>query len=121
MARKHFTALGEQIDMAALAARNAKTVALGNAGMNSRGDLVGQGGVVLRTQEQIEDEWRRSKEAREASVTSYDLKQPLGSDIRQDSVMHGDQDFNPNSPLEDEASTVPDTKRRHHRKLVDSD
>jgi hypothetical protein len=54
MSEKHYTARGEKIDIAALAARHAATPALGNARMNARGDILGENGIVLKTQEQIE-------------------------------------------------------------------
>ena len=48
---------GEPIDFSALSQNNAGQRALGNAGMNAKGDRIGIGGVVLKTQEQIEAEW----------------------------------------------------------------
>lgn len=44
---------GQVIDMAALAAKNATKVAIGNASMNARGDLIGPGGRVIKTREQM--------------------------------------------------------------------
>ena len=129
MARKHYTALGEQIDMAALAAKHSSTVALGNARMNARGDILGNKGVVLRTQEQIEQEWKRAKEAREASVgTSItpDIKAPLPED-ENGKMLAEDQDFDPSEeptailPENDVSVTgrAPQSARR--RKIVDTD
>lgn len=123
MATKHFSALGEQIDMHALMTRNAKTPALGNAKMNARGDILGNNGVVLKTQEQIEAEWLRNRQAREASTgISPDLKQPLpigstpsGKRITQD------QNFEPEAAIDinDLPIRTPQSQRR--RKIVDSD
>ena len=63
MAKKLYkTMRGRPIDMLAIAAANADKQAIGNAKMNARGDILGPNGVVLRTQEQIEAEWRRNQQ-----------------------------------------------------------
>ena len=48
---------GKNVDMARMAAENATKVALGNAGMNARGDKLGPGGKVIKTHEQITSEY----------------------------------------------------------------
>ena len=42
------TMRGELIDMGLLVAKNEKAIALGNASMNARGDIVGPNGEVLK-------------------------------------------------------------------------
>lgn len=122
MAKKHYTALGEQIDMAALAMKNAMSVAIGNAGLNARGDRVGQGGIVLRTQEQIEEEWRRAKEAREASVGQHDIKQPLPGVGVPGKKLDEDQDFDPPAAVAASGDqSAADRQQPRRRKMVDSD
>ena len=44
---------GRTVDMARLAMEHGDMVALGNASMNARGDLLGPGGQVVKTREQI--------------------------------------------------------------------
>ena len=51
------TLKGKQIDIAALRERHGATVALGNAGMNARGDILGKGGAVVKTKEDITREY----------------------------------------------------------------
>lgn len=65
---------GEVIDMERLKMSNAEQVALGNASKNARGDLLGPGGVVIRTQEQIEAEWEAIRAKKEAQTKPVDLK-----------------------------------------------
>lgn len=48
---------GEMIDMAALAAQNSNVVALGNARMNARGDIVNKAGKVLKAREVVVREY----------------------------------------------------------------
>jgi hypothetical protein len=52
---------GEPVDFAGLAASNPTQPTLGNTRTNVRGDLLGDNGVILKTQEQIEQEWARKK------------------------------------------------------------
>ena len=63
---------GAPVDFSSLSQTNAQQRALGNAGMNANGDLLGSGGVVLKTQEQIEAEWaaRRQTTTTTASIKS---------------------------------------------------
>lgn len=118
MAKKHFTAMGNQIDMSALAIKHSSTVALGNARMNARGDVLGNGGVVLRTQEQIEAEWKKIKDRHDASIgigqdikSSFPDSQPIGKKITED------QDFDP-SEADNTPIVAPPVRRR---KIVDAD
>lgn len=47
------TANGKSIDMDLLRQRNELTPAVGNARVNARGDELGPGGKIIRTREQI--------------------------------------------------------------------
>lgn len=53
----HHTYKGRAIDMQALLMVNEHAVALGNANMNARGDILGEGGQIIRTSEQITEEY----------------------------------------------------------------
>lgn len=48
---------GEVLDMGRMIAQNEKTVALGNASMNARGDIVGPGGKIIKRREQVATEY----------------------------------------------------------------
>jgi len=50
---------GQPVDFSSLEQQNQNQQAIGNANLNVRGDLLGSGGVVLKTQEQIQAEWAR--------------------------------------------------------------
>lgn len=133
MARKHYTALGEQIDMNALAMRHANTIALGNARMNARGDVLGDDLVVLRTQEQIEEDYRKAKERERTSLgLSRDIKAPLPQDADtaprpqlQGKQIEDEQGFEPEPgtfmPTDAiDVTQIPRPNQRR-RKIVDSD
>ena len=112
----HKTAKGEHIDMEKLRSMNATMPALGNAKKNARGDKLGPGGVILKTQEQIYSEIASMKSARLASVKPVDIKSPsLIPDntpvqpISENEVAFNNKEFD---------SVPPVTKRR---KIIETD
>lgn len=60
---RHVSYRGATIDMEALSRENEKTVALGNMGVNARGDKLGKGGIVTKTADQIARENHRTQSA----------------------------------------------------------
>jgi len=50
---KHKTALGKEFNMQAFSSSKGETIAVGNSGRNARGDLIGPGGKVLTTSQEI--------------------------------------------------------------------
>ena len=128
MGRLYRTMRGKQIDMSALAAANADKIAVGNAKMNARGDILGAKGVVLRTQEQIEQEWQRNQQRQnEVAGISNNIKAPLFPD-RPGAAMLQDQNFEPMTEMPEPASAAPvgnaeQVKKivQQRRKIVESD
>lgn len=53
------TMRGRTLDVGAIMAQNETTVALGNAKMNARGDIIGPGGQIVRRKEQIAQEYHK--------------------------------------------------------------
>jgi len=51
---------GKVIDVGALLAQNETTVAIGNANMNARGDILGPGGVIQKRREQVAQEYHNA-------------------------------------------------------------
>lgn len=65
---------GEQIDMSSLSAKNSHAVALGNANMNARGDIIDRGGKILKSRETVVQEYyRNNPKAVTQSVSLRDL------------------------------------------------
>lgn len=116
MVNRHISMRGEVVDMNRLRTVNADTMALGNANLNARGDIIGKGGTVLKTQEQIEAEWEANRRAREESVKPADIKSDkLIPDITASKKIEKnlnveDQDFNPTN-----------SKNTNRRKITESD
>jgi hypothetical protein len=54
------TMRGQKLDMAKMVRDNAHKVAIGNAGLNARGDKIAAGGTVLQTREQIMTDYNMS-------------------------------------------------------------
>lgn len=53
MGRTYTSVRGKEIDMEKLSLRNEKTPAVGNMKVNARGDELGEGGKIIRTREQV--------------------------------------------------------------------
>lgn len=67
------TMRGRQIDLAAIREAHGATVALGNAKMNARGDIIGRGGQVVKSKEDVvRDYYDNNPKA--VTVTSVSLK-----------------------------------------------
>ena len=49
----HRSMQGKQVDMNKLAMQNEMTVAVGNVKVNARGDLLGPGGKIIKTHEDV--------------------------------------------------------------------
>jgi hypothetical protein len=60
---------GKEIDMEKLSLRNELTPAVGNAKVNARGDELGAGGKIIRTREEILQDYYKNnpRSAREES------------------------------------------------------
>lgn len=57
--KKHTSYRGMSIDMEMLKFQNQHAVAIGNAKMNARGDIIGSGGTVVKTREELLQERER--------------------------------------------------------------
>ena len=57
MAKIYRTALGRTIDMDSLRLSNEETIAVGNMKVNARGDELGPGGEVIRTRNQVMNDY----------------------------------------------------------------
>jgi len=117
---RNLTMRGRPIDYNKMRQNNSLKPAIGNAGVNARGDLLGKGGVILKTQEQIEAEWARAKAAIAASLgdeQTIDIKEDASSFMKQTKkVVQPDQNFEPIS------EPLPPAPAKHtRRKIIDSD
>ncbi len=64
---------GQVVDMTRLAAENAHKIALGNASMNARGDLIGNGSIV-KLREQIARDYHVANPKAVRQVALRDIK-----------------------------------------------
>ncbi len=69
MGKVYTSMKGKEIDMEKLSLRNELTPAVGNAKVNARGDELGPGGKILRTREEILQDYYKNnpRSAREES------------------------------------------------------
>lgn len=68
---------GQKVDMAKLAADNADQIAVGNASMNARGDIVGPHGVVMKSHEQIVREYHARNPKAVKQMALRDIKREV--------------------------------------------
>lgn len=80
---------GKTVDMVSLAKKYEKTVALGNAHMNGRGDILGKGGKVVKTREEQLAEYYEGNQQREITVN---LKKDATSEVEQDLKKMAEED-----------------------------
>lgn len=59
MKKTYRSALGKAIDMDNLRLSNEETIAIGNMKVNARGDELGPGGQIVRTRNQVMDDYYR--------------------------------------------------------------
>ena len=57
MGRRYRTAQGKAVDLDSLILVNERTIAVGNMGINARGDELGPGGVVVNKRNQVMDDY----------------------------------------------------------------
>ena len=57
MGRRYRTAQGKAVDLDGLILVNERTIAVGNMGVNARGDELGPGGIVINTRNQTMDDY----------------------------------------------------------------
>ena len=53
MGKVYTSVRGKEVDMEKLSLRNETEIAVGNAKLNARGDEIGAGGQIVKTREQI--------------------------------------------------------------------
>ena len=63
---------GKEVDIVSLAKKNEKTVALGNAHMNGRGDRLGRGGKIVETREEMLEKYYNANTIQKATVNMKD-------------------------------------------------
>ena len=86
--RIYRTALGKEIDIQQLSLLNERTVALGNANLNARGDQVDAHGRIIKKREELAQEYYRSNpkavrndtEITEDKITITKEKHPMSVD-----------------------------------------
>lgn len=129
MVAKHISMRGELIDMERLRMANADMRALGNADKNARGDTLGPGGVILKTQEQIEQEWAAARERKEAQSSVVNIKsdQALQQALAnlapksKTAIQQDDMDFNPAPAAAKEPPPAVARQTTTRRRTIESD
>jgi hypothetical protein len=84
---KHKTAKGREFNMQAFSSNRGETIAVGNSGRNARGDLLGPGGKVLSSSQEIAN----TVYNRQSSVQSKTVKiNPMEQEINRKEIVGAD-------------------------------
>lgn len=78
---KHITSKGKVIDMESVIAQQSDAVAIGNMRVNAKGDLLGPGGVVVKTADERARDFYKNSETNIDDNVSIKSGQPVSSDI----------------------------------------
>lgn len=85
--RQHRTARGKEFNMQAFADSRGDSIAVGNSGRNARGDLIGPGGKVLATSQEIANRVHDTKN----KVNSAKVKlNPLDQEVSRKEIIGAD-------------------------------
>jgi predicted RNA-binding protein Jag len=81
---KHRTARGLEFNMQSFASSQGDTIAVGNSGRNARGDLIGPGGKIIASSQQIEKKSSTSTESKKVNLnlSEYEVgrREVVGAD-----------------------------------------
>ena len=76
MGLTHTSMRGKEIDMEKMSMRFEKTPAVGNMKVNARGDELGEGGKIIRTREQVlQDYYKANPRAVKEEIVNRGSKQ----------------------------------------------
>jgi hypothetical protein len=117
MAKKgHKSARGDNLDFDLMTHQNPNSVAIGNAGMNAKGDILGRGGVIVRKVEDIPSNQLAQPDS------AYNVQNPKSMKMvslkgNVDETFDGN-----NTPIVDQKKVVAqEEKTTSKRKLLDSE
>ena len=90
----HRTATGKFLDINALKIQQEHAIAVGNARQNARGDLLGAGGQIVKTRDQIMNEYYKSQQGNKLTdnpiyQSTDDANQILVADIFEEPIANG--------------------------------
>jgi hypothetical protein len=83
---KHRTAQGKEFNMQAFTSNRGETIAVGNSGRNARGDLLGAGGKIITSSQEI-----ANKVYNQSSVQTKKVKiNPMEQEINRKEIVGAD-------------------------------
>jgi len=76
--RVYRSALGKMVDMDAMLSMNEEQIAVGNMKVNARGDELGPGGIVLRTREEVMEDYYKTQKQQVVYTTERSAEADSG-------------------------------------------
>ncbi len=109
--RTYRTANGKQVDMDTLALKNETVIAVGNMNVNARGDVLGEGGKIIKTREDVMKEHysvNNSIVPKDAPMPTADndttVQQPVAQPVQSTPIEEKQIDDDPSGPLDTPAT-----------------
>lgn len=98
-----YTYKGRPVDMGALVMMNEHAVALGNANLNARGDVLGAGREVIKTSEEIVEEYYAQQTAQiintNEEIALVDAHPQVAPEVVDMSLLSGYDEVQPIDPV----------------------
>lgn len=106
---------GKEVDMIALEKKNEFKVALGNAHMNTRGDILGRGGIIVKTREDQLKEWS-NKIVEETTIVEKNDNTKIEQELKE----NNEKPVVKKKPKKEEQTIIYDDITEEEKKQIES-
>ena len=111
--KKHTSYRGQKIDMEMLKFQHQHSVAIGNANMNARGDIIGRGGTIIKKREDLLAERERELQKPDISPEHQSHSQaPETFDFADTGFDDAQFEIEPQEPVEEKKAPVKRAKTK---------
>jgi len=111
---------GKDVDMSTLLEQQSKTIAVGNMRVNARGDLVGKGGKIVKTREQLENEYVSKNPNAVKQKVENAVGFNKGFAAYRDAVAQAEKEQPSIDPFKETSATNPNLDTKSKVKFVDT-
>lgn len=118
MAAKHVSYKGQSIDMELLKFKNQHQVALGNLHMNARGDIIGRGGSIIKTREELLRDEEREMQTPETNLNNISVSIKLDTDGTEQAFADKGNQFQPTDIAVQAGSSKSEEKVQEQEEVI---
>lgn len=109
---------GKEVDMLKLFRKNEKKIALGNARMNARGDIIGRGGIILKSREDQVKEYQEKVKEQEGTVGMKDPAELSDLEKKLRKVSKPEKVVSKKKKVEPTPEPVPEVKEEKEEEII---